>query len=90
LLITHFSASLLPLAASAGHSGFLSGPLRIVVFAILFVGVTIFRSRKGGPGPQVNWVPKSMRAKLNDRFEEEGWQKPYDDDGNRNPDRKQL
>lgn len=79
--------------AGASGSGFLHGPIAIIVFivfAVFAVGVILFRRRKGGPGPQVNWVPKSMRGKVNEHYEKEGWQKPYDEDGNRNPDRDEI
>lgn len=55
-----------------------------VVFAIIF---TARRFRKGGPGPSIGWVPRRLRPGLNKKMEEHGYQKPYDDEGNRNPGR---
>lgn len=77
-----------PLAAAS--KSFLNGPIGIVIvvlFVIAAIVITIRRLRKGGPGPSVGWVPKRWRAGLNRKFEDEGYQKPYDDNGNRNPDR---
>ncbi|NYJ75621.1 hypothetical protein HNR15_002584 [Allobranchiibius huperziae] len=31
-----------------------------------------------------------MRGKANQRYREHGWQEPFDDNGDRNPDRTQL
>lgn len=85
------TAAGLPLAG-ASSSG-LHGPIAIILFVafmIFAIAVILYRRRKGGPGPQVNWVPKSLRGKVNEHYEKEGWQKPYDDDGNRNPDRDEI
>jgi hypothetical protein len=60
----------------------------IIVIGVLAVAASFYRLRRGGPGPQTNWIPKSMRGKVNDEYEKKGWQKPYDDHGNRDTDRK--
>lgn len=60
------------------------------VFIVVVLGISIYRLRRGGPGPQVNWVPRSLRNRVNEHFEKQGWQKPYDDNGDRNPGRDQL
>ncbi|RKR73335.1 hypothetical protein [Frondihabitans australicus] len=76
---------------AAGHSS--GGVTGFIIFgvAVVLVGITaIVRLRRGGPGPNVQWLPKSMRKRVNDEYEEHGWQKPYDDEGNRNPDRDAL
>lgn len=62
----------------------------IVIFMVIVAVITVFRLRRGGPGPQVNWIPRSLRGRVNDDFEKNGWQKPYDEDGNRNPDRDKI
>lgn len=62
----------------------------VIVFMAVVMLISLSRLRSGGPGPGVNWVPRSMRGKLNRAYEKRGWQKPYDADGNRNPDRGQL
>ena len=87
------SQALSPLLAAASSSGVMKGPLGIIIFiifAVIVVAVIIFRRRKGGPGPQVNWVPKPLRGKVNEHYEEEGWQKPFDEDGRRNPERDEI
>lgn len=62
----------------------------VALIVVIVLTVSIYRLRRGGPGPAVNWVPRGLRGRVNRNFDEHGWQKPYDDDGNRNPDRKQL
>ncbi|WIB62119.1 hypothetical protein DEJ13_17760 (plasmid) [Curtobacterium sp. MCLR17_007] len=62
----------------------------VAVFVVIVLIITIYRLRRGGPGPTVNWVPRRLRGRVNRGFGEQGWQKPYDDEGNRNPDRGQL
>ena len=52
--------------------------------------MSLYPLRRGGPGPAVNGVPRRMRGRLNESFEKAGWQKPYQEDGERNPDRSQL
>jgi len=78
-------------AASSAHHG--ANPLFLVVIAVLLVigvAVSIARLRRGGPGPAVNWIPRSLRPNLNRHYAKRGWQKPFDHDGNRNPDRTQV
>lgn len=58
-----------------------------VVLVVLFVVTTAVRMRRGGPGPAVQWVPRVLRPRLNEHFRRRGWQPPYDEHGNRNPDR---
>ena len=59
----------------------------IIVAVVVVAAVSFVRLRPGGPGPAVNWVPRSMRGRMNSSYEKRGWQKPFDADGNRNPDR---
>lgn len=75
--------------ASGGHSSVF---VWVIAGLILVVGVplTFWRLRRGGPGPAMNWIPRSMRAKANEQYDKHGWQEPFDDDGNRNPDRPSL
>jgi len=41
------------------------------------------RMRRGGAGPAVSWVPRSLRLRLNRYHEQHGWQKPYEESGNK-------
>ena len=59
--------------------------LLVTVFVVSFV-----RMRSGGPGPGVNYFPRRMRPGINAFYERRGWQAPYDEDGNRKPDRGSL
>lgn len=59
-------------------------------FMVSVLAITVFRLRRGGPGPAVNWVPRSLRGRVNRRYEARGWQKPFNDDGSRNEDRGQI
>ncbi len=61
-----------------------------IAFIVIVGVVSILRLRRGGPGPAVNWVPRSMRGAVNRRYEARGRQQPYDADGNRNPSRGQI
>lgn len=62
----------------------------VVILLAIGFGLSLRRLRKGGPGPAVNWVPRKMRAGLKETYRDKGWQEPFDEDGNRNPDRKPL
>jgi hypothetical protein len=62
----------------------------VLVFMALCLAASVYRLRRGGPGPAVNYVPRPWRQSLNRRYERKGWQQPFDADGNRNPDRTQL
>ena len=62
----------------------------IIAVVVIGVGVTIYRLRPGGPGPAMNWMPKSMRKGANAEYDKHDWQKPFDDDGSRNADRDAL
>jgi mannose/fructose/N-acetylgalactosamine-specific phosphotransferase system component IID len=53
----------------------------VIIFVVVAVPLAVYRMRKGGPGPGVNWIPKSMRGKTNEVYEEHGWQEPYDAQG---------
>ncbi len=78
-------------AASASHHG--TNPVLFVIVAVLLavgVVISIVRLRRGGPGPAVNWIPRSLRPNLNRYYTRRGWQTPFDQDGNRNPDRTQV
>ena len=60
-----------------------------VVIGIMVVAflLSIYRLRPGGPGPGVNWVPRRFRRTMNSAYEAQGWQTPYDAEGNRSKDR---
>lgn len=62
----------------------------VVPFMIVVFGISIHNMRKGGSGPAVNWVPRQFRQRVNDRYRRHGWVEPYDEDGNRNPNRTAL
>jgi hypothetical protein len=62
----------------------------LLVFLALGFVASMYRLRRGGPGPAVNYVPRPWRQALNARYARKGWQQPYDANGNRNPDRTQL
>lgn len=78
-------------ASSAGGGG---NDVVIWVIAALIIVVAVplslWRMRRGGPGPGMNWIPRSMRGKANEQYAKRGWQKPFDDDGERNPDRSSV
>jgi hypothetical protein len=61
-----------------------------IAFFVVVGIVVVFQRRRGGPGPQVNYVPKALRPMVNARYRSRGWQEPFDADGNRNPDRGRL
>jgi hypothetical protein len=63
-----------------------------MIYAVMGVIVVIalfsaYRLRQGGPGPVVNGVPRRFRGRLNAAYQRAGWQKPYDNNGDRSPDR---
>lgn len=62
----------------------------VVVFMVVVAVLSVFRMRRGGPGPAVDYVPRALRGRLNSAYRREGWQKPFDEHGNRSPDRSQL
>jgi hypothetical protein len=62
----------------------------IIIFMVVVAVVSVIRLRPGGPGPAMRWIPRSTRAGANREYEKHGWQKPFDDQGNRNPDRDAL
>lgn len=76
---------------SASHS---HAPLWLIIpiLILLVIGWTlsIYRLRRGGPGFAVGWVPRPLRGKLNAWSKKRGWQEPYDESGNRNPNRTRL
>ena len=60
------------------------GAVAFVVFFVFALVVVIHQGRPGGRGPQVRgWMPRSLRPKVNARYERKGWQAPFDEDGNR-------
>jgi hypothetical protein len=58
-----------------------------LAFMVVVVAISFYRLRRGGPGPAMNWIPRSMRPKANNMYEKHGWQAPFDGDGNRSPER---
>ena len=65
--------------------------LYVVIAFIIIIGLfSVFRLRQGGPGPAVNYVPRGMRGRLNSAYRRAGWQQPYDENGDRSPDRTQV
>jgi hypothetical protein len=59
----------------------------VLAFMAFVLALTIYRLRSGGPGPAVNWLPRSLRSRTNKVYDKHGWQQPYDEDGIRNTDR---
>jgi hypothetical protein len=59
----------------------------VIAFMAVVLVITMIRLRRGGPGPQVNWIPRALRPRTNRFFTGRGWQAPYDAEGNRNPQR---
>jgi hypothetical protein len=57
----------------------------VIIGVVAVVGLTLSfrRMRRGGPGPQVNWIPRAMRGRVNESYRKHGWDEPYDADGNR-------
>jgi len=62
----------------------------VIAFIVVLAAISIFRMRRGGPGPAVNYVPRGMRGRLNSAYRRKGWQEPFDHEGNRSSDRSQL
>jgi hypothetical protein len=62
----------------------------VIAFIVVLAAISVFRMRRGGPGPAVNYVPQRMRGRLNSAYRREGWQEPFDDEGNRSSERSQL
>jgi hypothetical protein len=58
----------------------------VVVLAVL----SLSRFRPGGPGPAVQWVPRSLRPRLNQYYNAKGWTAPFTEEGERNPERRVL
>ena len=72
------------------HSASLWTLIPVLVAMAFIFAAAIYRNRRGGPGPGVRWVPRSMRQRVNQRYARKGWQLPYDAQGNRNPARTEL
>ncbi len=62
----------------------------VIAFMVVCFMLSIYRMRRNGPGPAVNYVPKAFRPRLNAYYRRNGWQEPFDAEGNRNPDRGQV
>lgn len=60
----------------------------VVVLAVFAAATSFYRLRKGDPGPNTGWFPRSARGKVNEEYEKKGWEKPYDDNGDRATGRK--
>ncbi|MDE9364776.1 hypothetical protein PZ938_04100 [Luteipulveratus sp. YIM 133132] len=73
-------------SSSGGHFSWWATGLIVLIG----IPLTLWRLRRGGPGPQMNWIPRSMRGRANKTYRKHGWQEPFDDEGNRNPDRTVL
>ena len=61
-------------------------PIAWVLLALFFIGfiVTIIvRTRRGGPGPAVYWIPRRFRPAVNDLWGKRGWPLPFDGQGRR-------
>jgi len=61
----------------------------LIVFAV-GTFLSLYRLRRGGPGLEVGWIPRCLRGRVNAFSKKHGWQLPYDESGNRNPDRSRL
>ena len=55
----------------------------MIPFLVLGFALSLYRLRKNGPGPAGGWVPRRLREPVNRFYRENGWQEPYDDEGNR-------
>jgi hypothetical protein len=86
-----FASMVLTAGAAAGRGG---SPLWVFYIVVAFVVVgfvlSLVRLRRGGPGPAVNYVPPGLRPRLNSLYRRMGWQAPYDERGDRRPDRSGL
>ena len=76
-------------SSGGGHRGVGFWLVPALIFLVA-LPLTFWRLRRGGPGPAMNWIPRSMRGKAHERYREHGWQEPFDDNGNRNPDRSEF
>lgn len=77
----------------ASKTSLFQSPIAYVILALFIVFAIVFtarRFRRGGPGPSVAWIPKFMRPKVNREFSKRGFQKPYDEEGNRNKSRDEF
>ncbi|MFZ0666876.1 MAG: hypothetical protein WAM97_14075 [Acidimicrobiales bacterium] len=55
----------------------------VAAFMAVVALLSLYRLRKGGVGPQMNWIPKLMRPRANEYYEKHGWKQPFNDEGNR-------
>jgi hypothetical protein len=62
----------------------------IFAFMIVCLVLSVYRLRRGGPGPAMNYLPRSLRPMANAYYRRMGWQEPFDVDGDRNPLRGKL
>jgi hypothetical protein len=62
----------------------------VVAFMVVCVALSVYRMRRNGPGPAVNYVPRALRPRFNAYYRRNGWQEPFDAEGNRNPYRDQV
>jgi hypothetical protein len=66
------------------------GFIVVVAFMAVCLGLTVYRQRRGGPGPQTDHVPRALRPRVNAYYRSRGWQEPYDANGDRDPDRSEF
>ena len=62
----------------------------VIAFMVVVAVISFVRLRRGGPGPAVNYVPPALRGRLNSAYQRAGWQQPFDEHGNRSPDRSAI
>jgi len=57
-------------------------PVAWVLFALVMIGfiaTVIVRTRRGGPGPAVYWIPRRFRPAINRFWRKRGWPLPFDE-----------
>ena len=60
---------------SAGGMSFVSV---VFIAALVFVAAAaMYRLRRGGRGPRAEWLPRSLRSRVNEAYRREGWTEPY-------------
>ena len=49
----------------------------VAAFCVVVAVVSVLRLRRGGPGPQVNWVPRALRGRVNRSYRQHGWREEW-------------
>lgn len=55
----------------------------LALFLIGFIATIMVRTRRGGPGPAVYWIPRRFCRRVNEFWSQRRWPLPFDDQGQR-------